>query len=121
MNLNHVWTYDFVSDKAANSRKLKILSVVDEYTIECLALEVATSIRSNHLIEILSRLMSLYGKPQFIRSDNGPEFTSKKLIQWLASNKIGPNFIKPRIPWENAYIESFNVKLRDKCLSREWF
>lgn len=118
---NHVWSYDFVSDKTANGRKLKILSIVDEYTRECLALEVATLIRSNHLIDTLSRLMSIYGKPKFIRSDNGPEFTAKVLIQWLTQNQIGPSFIRPGSPWENAYIESFNGKFRDECLSREWF
>ncbi len=118
---NHVWSYDFVSDRTADGRKLKILAVVDEYTRECLALEVASSIRSSHVIETLSRLMSLYGKPAFIRSDNGPEFTAKAVIKWLTSHRIGPAFIEPGSPWQNGYIESFNGKFRDECLSREWF
>ncbi len=118
---NHVWSYDFVSDRAANGQKLKILVVVDEYTRECLALEVAASIRTHHLIDTLSRLMTLHGKPQFIRSDNGPEFTANALIKWLTDNKIGPAFIKPGSPWQNAYVESFNGKFRDECLNREWF
>ena len=118
---NHVWSYDFVSDRTADGRKLKILAVVDEYTRECLALEVASSIRSGHVIDTLGRLMSLYGKPAFIRSDNGPEFTAKAVIKWLTSHRIGPAFIEPGSPWQNGYIESFNGKFRDECLSREWF
>jgi transposase InsO family protein len=121
LHTNHVWSYDFVSDKTATGRKLKILTVVDEHTRECLALEVATSIRSHHLIETLSRLMSIYGKPGFIRSDNGPEFTSKSIIKWLSAQQVGPSYINPGSPWENGYIESFNGKFRDECLSREWF
>lgn len=118
---NHVWSYDFVSDRAANGQKLKILVIVDEYTRECLALEVAASIRAHHLIDTLSRLMTLHGRPKFIRSDNGPEFTANALIKWLTDNDIGPAFIKPGSPWQNAYVESFNGKFRDECLSREWF
>jgi len=118
---NHVWSYDFISDRAANGQKLKILVIVDEYTRECLALEVAPSIRSQHLIDTLSRLMTLYGRPKFIRSDNGPEFTAKAVIEWLTKYQIGPAFIKPGSPWQNAYVESFNGKFRDECLSREWF
>jgi transposase InsO family protein len=118
---NHVWSYDFVSDRAANGQKLKILAVVDEYTRECLALEVAASIRAHHLIDTLSRLMTQYGRPKFIRSDNGPEFTAKAVIQWLTQHNIGPAFIKPGSPWQNAYVESFNGKFRDECLNREWF
>ena len=117
---NHVWSYDFVSDRAANGQKLKILVVVDEYTRECLALEVAASIRSHHLIDTLSRLMTLYGRPKFIRSDNGPEFTAMAVIDWLTEHNIGPAFIKPGSPWQNAYVESFNGKFRDECLNREW-
>ena len=118
---NHVWSYDFVSDRCANGQRLKILAVVDESTRECLALEVANSIRARHLIETLGRLMTMHGKPRYIRSDNGPEFTAKALIRWLTENRIGPVFIKPGSPWQNAYIESFNGKFRDECLSREWF
>lgn len=118
---NHVWSYDFVSDRAANGQKLKILVIVDEYTRECLALEVAASIRAHHLIDTLGRLMTLHGRPKFIRSDNGPEFTANALIKWLTDNNIGPAFIKPGSPWQNAYVESFNGKFRDECLSREWF
>lgn len=118
---NHVWSYDFVSDRTANGQKLKILVVVDEHSRECLALEVAASIRAYHLIDTLSRLMTIHGKPRFIRSDNGPEFTAHALIKWLTEQRIGPAFIKPGSPWQNAYVESFNGKFRDECLSREWF
>lgn len=121
VNANHTWSYDFVSDRCANGQKLKILAVVDEHTRECLALEVAGSIKSHHLINTLGRLMALYGKPKYLRSDNGPEFTAKAVLQWLTDNQIGPAFIKPGSPWQNAYVESFNGKFRDECLSREWF
>lgn len=121
LHMNHVWSYDFVSDRTANGQKLKILAVIDEYTRECLALEVAASIRSHHLIDTLSRLMTLYGKPQFIRSDNGPEFAANTLVEWLTNNQIGPSFIDPGSPWQNPYVESFNGKFRDECLNREWF
>lgn len=121
MAINHVWSYDFISDRCANGQKLKILCVVDKHTKECLALEVASSIWANHLIDTLSRLMTIHGRPQFIRSDNGPEFTATALIKWLREERIGSLFIKPGSPWENGYIESFNGKFRDECLNREWF
>lgn len=118
---NHVWSYDFVSDRTAEGRKLKILVVLDEHTRECLALEVASSIRAHHVIDTLGRLMTLHGRPKFIRSDNGPEFTANALIRWLTDHDIGPSFINPGSPWQNAYVESFNGKFRDECLNREWF
>ncbi len=116
---NHVWSYDFVSDRAANGQKLKILVVVDEYIRECLALEVTASIQAHHLIYTLSRLMILHGKLRFIRSDNDPEFTAKALVKRLTQNNIGPAFIEPGSPWQNTYVESFNGKFRDECLNSE--
>ena len=118
---NLVWCYDFVSDRSADGRNLKLLTIVDEYTRECLAIEVARSIRSEHVIETLQNLMEVYGKPRYIRSDNGSEFTAKAVISWLTSNEIGPVYIGPGKPWQNGHNESFNGKFRDECLNREWF
>lgn len=118
---NGVWTYDFVHDRLANGTALKLLCVLDEHTRECLAIEVARWIRSQDVILTLSRLMKLYGKPQFVRSDNGAEFTAGAVMRWLRDQNIGPAFIAPGSPWQNGYVESFNGKLRDECLNREWF
>ena len=118
---NAVWSYDFVHDQLLDGRVLKLLCVVDEYTRECLAIEVGASLRSQDVILTLSRLMRLYGKPAFVRSDNGAEFTAAKVMRWLRDNAIGPAFIAPGSPWQNGFIESFNGKLRDELLNREWF
>jgi putative transposase len=118
---NTVWSYDFVHDRTANNRTLKLLCVLDEYSRECLGLEVARSIRSQDVILTLSRLMRLYGKPTYIRSDNGAEFTATAVMRWLRDQNVGPAFIRPGSPWQNGTVESFNGKLRDECLNREWF
>jgi transposase InsO family protein len=118
---NSVWSYDFVHDRLANQRTIRLLCVLDEYTRECLAIEVATSITSQDVILILSRLMRLHGKPRFIRSDQGAEFTAAKVMAWLRDRQIGPAFIPPGKPWHNGFVESFNGKLRDECLNRDWF
>ena len=118
---NHVWAYDFVFDACANGQKLKCLTVIDEYTRECLAIDVAGSIRSARVIEVLSRLVSHHGAPQIIRSDNGPEFVSRAVLQWITDARIDTAHIDPGKPWQNGTDESFNGKLRDECLSMEWF
>ena len=118
---NAVWSYDFVHDQLVDGRVLKLLCVVDEYTRECLAIEVGASLRSQDVILTLSRLMRLYGKPAYVRSDNGAEFTAAKVMRWLRDNAIGPAFIAPGSPWQNGVVESFNGKLRDELLNREWF
>lgn len=118
---NSVWTYDFVHDRLANGQTLKLLCVLDEHTRECLAIEVGKSLRNQDVILTLSRLMRIYGKPAFIRSDNGAEFTATAVMTWLRDNNVGPAFIKPGSPWQNGFVESFNGKLRDECLNREWF
>jgi putative transposase len=118
---NSVWTYDFVFDRLANGTPLKILCVLDEHTRECLAIEVGRWMRSQDVILTLSRLMRIYGKPQFIRSDNGAEFTAKAVMRWLRDQNVGPAYIAPGRPWQNGFVESFNGKLRDECLNREWF
>ncbi len=113
---NSVWTYDFVHDRLANGHALKLLCVLDEHTRECLAIEVGKSLRSQDVILTLSRLMRIYGKPAFIRSDNGGEFTATAVMTWLRDQNVGPAYIK-----QNGFVESFNGKLRDECLNREWF
>jgi len=118
---NHVWAYDFVFDACANGQQIKCLSVVDEFTRECLAVDVAGSIRSTRVIEILARLMSERGAPAFIRSDNGPEFVSLAILGWLAENKIESVHIDLGKPWQNGTNESFNGRLRDECLNVECF
>jgi putative transposase len=118
---NSVWAYDFVFDGCANGQQLKCLTIVDEYTRECLAIDVAGSIRSNRVIEVLSRLISERGAPAFLRSDNGPEFVSKAILQWTVKQHIHTALIDPGKPWQNGTGESFNGKFRDECLSVEWF
>jgi len=118
---NEVWAYDFVFDACANGQQLKCLTLIDEYTRECLAIDVAGSIRSGRLIEVLSRVISERGSPKHIRSDNGPEFVSKALLSWVITNGLDPALIDPGKPWQNGTNESFNGKFRDECLGMEWF
>jgi putative transposase len=118
---NHVWAYDFVFDACANGQQLKCLTVIDEFTRQCLAIDVAGSIRSARVIEVLARLISEHGAPRYLRSDNGPEFVSYAILEWLASEHIETALIDPGKPWQNGADESFNGKFRDECLSLEWF
>jgi len=119
--MNSVWSYDFVYDACANGQKIKCLTVVDEYTRECLAIDVSGSIRSERVIEVLSRLMLTHGVPRYLRSDNGPEFVSKALLEWATQESLELALIDPGKPWQNGTNESFNGKFRDECLSAEWF
>ena len=100
---------------------MKSLTVIDEYSRECLAIDVAGSIRSRRVIEVLAQLLSVHGAPRYLRSDNGPEFVSKAILRWLTEAKIETAYIDPGKPWQNAAGESFNGKFRDECLSLEWF
>ena len=118
---NSVWSYDFVYDACANGQTLKCLTVVDEFTRQCLAIDVAGSIRAARVVEVLSRLVSLHGAPKYLRSDNGPEFVSTQLLQWAVDEKLETVLIEPGKPWQNGTNESFNGKFRDECLSMEWF
>jgi len=118
---NAVWAYDFVFDACANGQQLKCLTVIDEYTRECLAIDVAGSIRSGRVIEVLAKLVSLHGAPKYLRSDNGPEFVSRAILRWLSSANIETIAIDPGKPWQNGSNESFNGKFRDECLSLQWF
>ena len=119
--VNHVWSYDFVSEQTYDGRKFKILNIIDEHTRECLASHVARRIRSQDVILILADLFLKHGIPKHIRSDNGPEFIAKKLVTWIKSLEVQPLFIQPGSPWENGYCESFNGKMRYELLDGEIF
>jgi transposase InsO family protein len=118
---NHVWSWDFVEDQTENGTGFRILSLIDEYTRECLALHVAWSIRAVDVIAVMEQAMARYGVPEHLRSDNGPEFIAYAIQDWLGEKKVKTIYIEPGSPWENAYIESFHDKLRDECLNREIF
>lgn len=118
---DHVWSYDFLSERTEDGRQLRLLAVIDEYTRECLAIEVARSFTSQDVIGVLQYLFAVRGAPQHIRSDNGPEFVSKAVCRWLDRADVKTLFIAKGSPWENGYVESFNGKLRDELLNRELF
>ena len=118
---NHVWAYGFVSCRTEDGRAVKLLTVIDEYTRECMAIQAARRIRSDDVIHALTELFVVNGAPEHIRSDNGPEFTAKMVRGWLAKVGVKTLFIEPGSPWENGYSESFNGKLRDELLNREIF
>ncbi len=118
---NHVWSYDFVSAMTHDGRTLRMLTLIDEYTRECLAIRVARRLGRYEVIEALADVMLYRGIPENIRSDNGPEFVAEELRKWLAKVGTGTLYIEPGSPWENGYCESFNGKLRDECLNGEIF
>jgi putative transposase len=118
---NHVWSYDFVADRTHDGRAIKILTVIDEYSRESLAIIVARKIKSDDVLHCLTDLFVKHGPPEHIRSDNGPEFTAKAVRSWLGRIAVKTLFIEPGSPWENGYNESFNGKLRDEVLNREIF
>jgi putative transposase len=118
---DHVWSYDFVAARTADGRAFRMLTIIDEYTRECLAILVERSLTSEDVIDQLFNLFILRGIPKHIRSDNGPEFTAKAVRKWLERLGVKTLFIEPGSPWENGYIESFNGKLRDELLNREIF
>jgi len=118
---DHVWSYDFVMARTTEGRAFRILTILDEYTRECLAILVKRHITSQDVINVLFELCIFRGIAEHIRSDNGPEFTSKDVRNWLYRLGVKTLFIEPGSPWENGYIESFNGKLRDELLNREVF
>ena len=116
---NHVWTYDFVFTRTHDGRPVRLLTILDEHTRECLAIVVKRRLDSEDVLEILEQLFVERGVPEHIRSDNGPEFTAHAVRDWLREIGVKTLFIEPGSPWENGYIESFNGKLRDEHLNRE--
>lgn len=118
---DHVWSYDFVQDRTSEGRSFRMLTLIDEHSRECLAIDVARRLTSEDVLERLSDLFVRRGLPQYLRSDNGSEFTANKVREWLSRVGVTTLFIEPGSPWENGYVESFNGKLRDELLAREQF
>jgi putative transposase len=118
---NHVWSYDFVMDRTEDGRTLKMLPIVEEYTRECLALEVERFITAKDVVVALEGLFEERGEPAFIRSDNGPEFIAEAVKRWLAASGVKTLYIEPGSPWENAYAETFISRFGDELLKREVF
>lgn len=118
---NHVWAYDFVADRTHDGRAIKMLTVIDEYSRECLAIVVERNLRSDDVLDCLTDLFIRHGVPEHIRSDNGSEFTAKLIRRWLSHMGVQTLYIEPGSPWENGYNESFNGKFRDGLLNGEIF
>jgi len=115
------WTMDFVSDALGDGRRFRALTIVDCFTRQCLAIEADTSLCGERVVRVLERLREQHGAPQVVQVDNGPEFTGRALDEWAFRNRVKMHFIEPGKPTQNGHIESFNGKLRDECLNREWF
>jgi putative transposase len=118
---NELWAMDFMQDALHNGRRIRLLTVMDTYTKECLRIEADTSIRGTRVAEILSQIGGLRGIPENIIVDNGPEFISNAMDAWAYERGVKLHFIRPGKPVDNAYIESFNGRFRDECLNQHWF
>jgi len=118
---DHVWSYDFVAERTTDGRKVRMLNIIDEFTRECLAIRVDRHIEAVDVIETLKDLFINRGLPEYIRSDNGPEFIAEIIRDWLKDLNVTPTYIEPGSPWENGYIESFNGKFRNELLNGEIF
>lgn len=118
---NHVWTYDFLQDTTIKGRKFRLLNVMDEFNREGLTVAVATSMPAKFVIGVLTTLFAQFGRPKYLRSDNGPEFVAKAVQFWLKTNGTETMYIEPGKPWQNGFGESFNGKLRDECLNANAF
>jgi len=119
--MNHIWSYDILEDKLENGRKVRILNVIDEFTRECLASEVGFRIRQYEVTELLRYLFLVRGCPAYLRSDNGSQFTAKRVQRFLEEMRVDTLFIEPASPWENGYVESFHSRMRDELLDGELF
>ena len=118
---NHVWSYDFVEDRTHEGRKYRMLNIIDEFTHECLAIRIDRKLNSTAVIDVLSDLFILRGVPEYVRSDNGPEFIARAVQDWIKAVGAKTAYITPGSPWENGFIESFNARLRDELLDGEIF
>ncbi len=118
---NHVWSYDFVADQTVDGKTVRFLTVIDEYTRQALWIECARHLTSVDVVRVLEQLVEFHGVPTAIKSDNGAEFTAKKVQDWIEQRGIGARFIDPGSPWQNGHNESFNGVFRDGCLNRWLF
>ncbi len=118
---NHVWSYDFIFDSTRDGKPIKILTIIDEFSRECLELKAERSLKSEDVIEALNKLFLQRGTPEHIRSDSGSKFIAKNLRNWLSTLSVKPMFIKPGSPWENGFVESFHSRFMDELLNRELF
>ena len=118
---NAVWALDFQFDELTTGKPLKLLNIIDEFTRECLAAHVDTSITADHLCSVLDRLVALRGAPAYLRCDHGPEFVAYALSDWCRFNNAATTFIDPGSPWQNAWVESFNSRFRDELLNLQLF
>ena len=114
-----MWTWDFIFDRTDNGGTIKMMTLLDEYTRQCLAIQVERQITADQVLGVLKKAMIQYGAPDYIRSDNGREFIATKVQQGLKDHQIKTIYIDPGSPWQNGYIESFHSRFRDECLSRE--
>jgi len=121
LHKDHVWAWDFIHDRDQRNRPLKWFTLIDEYTRECLALEVERSMTSLDVIDVLAQVLLIRGAPGHIRSDNGPEFIACAMRKYLETAGVGTLYIEPGAPWENGYAESFHGRLRDELLNAEDF
>ena len=119
MHRHHVWTWDFIFDRTDSGGALKMMTLLDEYSRQSLAIQVERQITAPQVLGVLEHAMIQFGVPGHIRSDNGPEFIAAKVQQWLRDNQIKTIYIDTGSPWQNGYIESFHSRFRDECLSRE--
>ncbi|HUT73506.1 MAG TPA: integrase core domain-containing protein, partial [Armatimonadota bacterium] len=118
---DHVWSYDFMKDGTRDGRAVRLLTMIDEYSRECLAIDIERRLTSEDVLERLGQLFVERGVPAYLRSDNGSEFIANAVREWLGRIGVGTLYIEPGSPWENGYLESFNGKLRDELLAREVF
>jgi putative transposase len=118
---NHVWSWDFIFDRTESGQTLKIFTIIDEYTRRCITLDVSRSFKAEDIISRLSELFVMYGMPEHIRSDNGPEFIAKAIGHWLKQLGVQTLYVEPGSPWENGFAESFHSRLRDELLAVELF
>jgi transposase InsO family protein len=118
---NHVWSYDFVQDRTHDGRAYRTLNIIDEFTKEALMIRAERKLNSTDVVDALTGLFILRGPPEYIRSDNGPEFIAGKVRDWIAAVGARTAYIEPGSPWENGYIESFNARFRDELLNGEIF
>ena len=116
MHRHQVWTWDFIFDRTDNGGTLKMMTLLDEYTRQSLAIQVERQLTATQVLAVLEKAMARYGVPGYIRSDNGPEFIAAKVQQWLSENQIKTIYIDSGSPWQNGYIESFHSRFRDECL-----